>query len=62
MFVKDSIMVILFEKGHQYDAEEEKENKIQGFSKKIPASWTRSSAPGQLDQIYVNKSGDTHYA
>jgi hypothetical protein len=24
--------------------------------KKIPASWTRSSEPGQLDQIYVNKS------
>jgi hypothetical protein len=29
--------------------------------KTIPASWTRSSEPGQLDQIYVNKSWDTHY-
>jgi hypothetical protein len=32
MFVKDSKTVILI-KGHQQDAEEEKENKIQGFSK-----------------------------
>jgi hypothetical protein len=42
--------------GHQHDAEEEKENKIQGFSKKNPASWTRSSKPGQLHQICVNES------
>jgi hypothetical protein len=52
MFVEDSKTVILIKK----DAEEETENKIQGFSKKIPASSTRSSEPGQLDQIYVNKS------
>jgi hypothetical protein len=32
MFVKDSKTVILI-KGHQQDAEEEKEKKIQGFSK-----------------------------
>jgi hypothetical protein len=57
ILVKDSKIVILFEKDHQYDdAEEEIENKIQGFTKKILASWTRSSEPGQLDQIYVNKS------
>jgi hypothetical protein len=28
-------MVILFEKGQQYDAEEEKANKIKGFTKKL---------------------------
>jgi hypothetical protein len=38
-----------------HDAQEEKENKIQGFSKIFPASWTRSSEPGQLDQIYVSE-------
>jgi hypothetical protein len=32
MFVKDSKIVILLESGHQHDAEEEKGNKIQGFS------------------------------
>jgi hypothetical protein len=38
-----------------HDATEEKENKIQGFSKKKknPASWTRSSVPGEMDQINV---------
>jgi hypothetical protein len=35
-----------------HDAEEEKENIVQGFSK------THSSEPGQLDQIYVNKYND----
>jgi hypothetical protein len=34
MPVKDSKTVILMKKGHQYDAEEEKENYIQGFSNK----------------------------
>jgi hypothetical protein len=43
MFVKDSKMVILFEKGQNYDAEDEKANEIQGFTKKNRASWTRSS-------------------
>jgi hypothetical protein len=43
MLVKDSKIVILMEKVHQQDAEEEKENKIQGFSIIISASWTRSS-------------------
>jgi hypothetical protein len=33
MLVKDSEIVILLENGHQNDAEEEKEKKIQGFSK-----------------------------
>jgi hypothetical protein len=33
MFDKDSKIVILMKKSHQHDAEEEKENKIQGFSK-----------------------------
>jgi hypothetical protein len=33
MFVKYSKTVILLEKSHQHDAEEKKENKIQGFSK-----------------------------
>jgi hypothetical protein len=28
--------------GHRHD-DEEKQNKIQGFGKKIPASWTRLS-------------------
>jgi hypothetical protein len=42
MLVKDSKTVILMEKGHQQDAEDQKENKIQGFSIKISASWTRS--------------------
>jgi hypothetical protein len=31
MFFKDSKMLILFEKGQQYDAEKETENKIKGF-------------------------------
>jgi hypothetical protein len=35
MFVKDSKTVILMKKDHQHDVEEEKENKIQGFSKKF---------------------------
>jgi nickel-dependent lactate racemase len=30
--VKDIKIVVLLEKGHQHDAEEEKEKKIQGFS------------------------------
>jgi hypothetical protein len=38
MFVKDSKMVIWFEKGHQYDTEEENENKLHGFSRKMPTS------------------------
>jgi hypothetical protein len=33
MFVKDGKIVILLENGHQHDAEEEKEKKIQRFSK-----------------------------
>jgi hypothetical protein len=37
MSVKDGKIVILLENDHQHDAEEEKENKIQGLSKKIPA-------------------------
>jgi hypothetical protein len=56
MSVKDGKIVILLENDHQHDAEEEKENKIQGLSKKISASWTLSSEPRQLDHIYVNKS------
>jgi hypothetical protein len=35
---------------------EGKKNKIQGFN---PASWTRSSEPGQLDQILLIKV-ETH--
>jgi hypothetical protein len=35
MFVKDGKIIILFENDHQHDAEEEKENKIQGLSKKF---------------------------
>jgi hypothetical protein len=35
MFVKDSKMVILFEKGQQYDAEEKKANKIKGLTKNL---------------------------
>jgi hypothetical protein len=56
MFFKHSKTVILWENGHQHDAEEEKVNKIQRFSKKIPASWTCLSERRQLDQIYVYKS------
>jgi hypothetical protein len=33
MFVKDSEIVILLENGYKNDAEEEKDKKIQGFSK-----------------------------
>jgi hypothetical protein len=33
MFVKDIKTVILMKTSYQHDAEEEKENKIQGFSK-----------------------------
>jgi hypothetical protein len=32
MFVKDSKIVILMKQADQHDIEEEKENKIQGFS------------------------------
>jgi hypothetical protein len=56
MFVKDGEIVNLLVNGHQNDVEKEKENKIQGFSKKIPASWTRLTEPGQLDQIHVDKT------
>jgi hypothetical protein len=35
MLVKDSTIVNLLENGHQHDAEEEKENKIQGFAKNV---------------------------
>jgi hypothetical protein len=35
MFVKDSRTVISLDNVHQHDAEEEKENKIQGSSKKF---------------------------
>jgi hypothetical protein len=35
MFVKDIKTVIFMKKGHQHDAEEEKENNIQRLSKKI---------------------------
>jgi hypothetical protein len=52
MFVKDGEIVNLLINGHQNDVEKEKENKIQGFSKKIPASWTRLTEPGQVDQLY----------
>jgi hypothetical protein len=31
MFVKDSKIEILIKQGHEHDAEEEKENKNQGF-------------------------------
>jgi hypothetical protein len=31
MFVKDGKIVILMKRGHQYDDEEEKGNRIQGF-------------------------------
>jgi hypothetical protein len=31
----------------------DKENKIQGLTKKFLASWTHSSGRGQMDQIYV---------
>jgi hypothetical protein len=44
MFVKDSKIEIMMENGHQHDAEEEKEKKIQ---EKFTASWTRSSKPWQ---------------
>jgi hypothetical protein len=33
MFIKDSKIIILLQNDHQPDAEDEKENKIQGFSK-----------------------------
>jgi hypothetical protein len=36
-------------KHYQHDDDEEKDNKIQEFSKKFPASWTRPSERGQLD-------------
>jgi hypothetical protein len=36
--IKDSKSVILMKKRNQYDAEEEKDNKIQGFSEKLPAT------------------------
>jgi hypothetical protein len=55
MFVKDSIMVILFEKGHQYDAEEEEDNKIQGLTKKNPASWTRHQNLGNWIRFMLIK-------
>jgi hypothetical protein len=42
MFFKGSKIEILLENGHQHDVEEEKDNKIQRFSKKIPTFWTRS--------------------
>jgi hypothetical protein len=61
-FVKLSLNFIFFTPQHHYydlfhqnycfTDVEEKEIKIQGF----PASWTRSSEPEQLYQIYVNKS------
>jgi hypothetical protein len=35
VFVKDSKTVIMMKKGHQHDAEEEKENQIQEFSKNL---------------------------
>jgi hypothetical protein len=35
MLVEDSITVIWLKIDHQHDAEEEKENKIQGFSKNL---------------------------
>jgi hypothetical protein len=50
MFVKDSKTVVLMKKGRQHDAEEEKENIIQGFLKNIllrglihqnPGKWIR---------------------
>jgi hypothetical protein len=44
-------MFFTLDNGYQHHAEEEKENKLQGF-----ASWILSSEPGKLDQIYVNKS------
>jgi hypothetical protein len=56
MFVKDIKTVILMKEGHQQGAEEQKENKIHGYLKKIPASWTLSSEPGEMTQIYVNNS------
>jgi hypothetical protein len=37
-------------------SEEEKENKIQRFSKNVLLFGLFSSEPGQLEQIYVNKS------
>jgi hypothetical protein len=43
MFVKDSKKVILMKKDHQHDAEEEKENKIHGFSKKFIRIWAIGS-------------------
>jgi hypothetical protein len=60
MFVKDSKIVFMLENVHQHYGEEEKEKKIQVFSKKLPASWTRLSETGQMDQIYVDKIWDTH--
>jgi hypothetical protein len=52
-FVKDSKTVDLLEKIHQHDAEEEKKNKILGFSKKKSASWTRLSEPGQSYDTHI---------
>jgi hypothetical protein len=43
MFVKDSKTVILMKKDHQRDAEEEEENKIQGFSKNFIRTWAIGS-------------------
>jgi hypothetical protein len=40
-------------KGHQHDAQEEKENKNSRILKKFPALSTRSSKPGQLEQTYM---------
>jgi hypothetical protein len=53
MLVEDSIRLIHLKIDHQHDAKEEKENKIQGFSKNIPASWTYSSDRVQLRFILV---------
>jgi hypothetical protein len=46
----------LFENGHEHDAEEEKENKIQGFSKKFLLRGLFHQNLGNSDQIYVNRS------
>jgi hypothetical protein len=60
MLVEDSIRLIRLKTDHQHDAKEEKEKKIQGFSKKLPALWTFSSDRGQLRQIYIDRSSNTH--
>jgi hypothetical protein len=56
MFVKDGKIVILLDNGHQHDAEEEKEKKIQIFSNNFLLRELNSSKPGKLDQIYIPKS------